>query len=132
MENYEKQGNDFLEKHNASLKAVFSHNGKYFEKDTDYRDVYSITITTPKGDYTFQFGQSVANSDKNRKEPTAYDILSCLTKYDPGSFEDFCSDFGYDNDSRSAENTYNAVLDEYKELSRIFTEEQLEEMQEIQ
>ncbi len=30
--------------------------------------------------------------------PTAYDILACLTKYEVGTFDDFCSNFGYDTD----------------------------------
>ena len=38
-----------------------------------------------------RFGQSIANAGQT---PRAYDILTCLTKYDPGTFENFCSDFG--------------------------------------
>lgn len=66
------------------------------------------------------------------KIPTAYSILSCLTKYDPGSFEDFCSEFGYDTDSKKAEKTYNAVVDEYKNVAMLFTDSEIEELQEIQ
>ena len=65
------------------------------------------------------------------KMPNAYDILSCLTKYDVGSFEDFCSEFGYDVDSRSAEKTYKAVVKEYEGLSMLYSDEELEEMSEI-
>ena len=61
--------------------------------------------------------------------PTFYDILTCLTKYDPGSFENFCGDFGYDEDSRSAERTYKAVVKEYKAMARLFSEEELEVLQ---
>lgn len=68
---------------------------------------------------------------KTEAQPTAYDVLACLTKYDPGTFEDFCSEFGYDEDSRTAERIYYAVQKEYTQLARIFTAEQLEEMQEI-
>ena len=32
--------------------------------------------------------------------PTAYDILSCLTKHDPGLHEDFCSEYGYDTEGK--------------------------------
>lgn len=63
--------------------------------------------------------------------PTAYDILAGMTKYDPGTFENFCSDFGYDEDSRTAERIYFATQKEYAQLAKIFTSEQLEEMQEI-
>lgn len=64
--------------------------------------------------------------------PNEYDVLTCLEKYDVGTFEDFCSEFGYDEDSKTAERIYIAVIKEYKDLTRIFTEEQMEELREIQ
>lgn len=64
--------------------------------------------------------------------PNEYDVLACLGKYDVGTFEDFCSEFGYDEDSRTAEKFYIAAIKEYKDLTRIFTEEQMEELREIQ
>lgn len=64
--------------------------------------------------------------------PSAYDVIACLTKYDPFSFENFCSDFGYDTDSRSAERTYKAVKKEWNQVSKFFTPQEIEEMQEIQ
>lgn len=64
--------------------------------------------------------------------PSAYDILTCLTKYNPYTFEDFCGDFGYDEDSRSAEQTYNYVKEEWKYISFLFDTEQLEQLREIQ
>lgn len=69
---------------------------------------------------------------KTEAVPDEYDVLACLEKYDPGTFEDFCSEFGYDEDSRTAERIYIAVIKEYKNLTRIFTEEQMEESREIQ
>lgn len=63
--------------------------------------------------------------------PTAYDVLASLTKYDPGTFEDFCGEYGYDTDSKKAEKTYNAVKDEFLNLSRLFTDAEIEQLQEI-
>lgn len=63
--------------------------------------------------------------------PTEYDILACITKDDPGTFEGFCADFGYDEDSRTAERIYFACQREYKQLSRLFTSEQMEALAEI-
>lgn len=67
-----------------------------------------------------------------RSEPTAYDILTCLTKYDPGNFENFCNEFGYDTDSRKAEKTYKAVCEEYKNVCTVWNDAELEQLQEIQ
>jgi len=63
--------------------------------------------------------------------PTPYDILACLTKYDPGTFENFCSEFGYDTDSKKAEKTYLAVRDEWQNVCALFTDAEIEALQEI-
>lgn len=68
---------------------------------------------------------------KEKTPPTAYDILACLTKYDPHTFEDFCADFGYDTDSRKAERTYKAVKEEWNGLQALFNNDELTELQEI-
>ena len=68
----------------------------------------------------------------NFAAPTAYDILTSLTKNDPGTFENFCGDFGYDTDSRSAEKVYRAVCDEWLNVSRLFNDSEIELLQEIQ
>lgn len=73
---------------------------------------------------------------KKTARPTAYDILACLTKYDVGSMDDFMHEFGYEikctQDMTNFINTYNAVVKEYNDVRRCFTEEQIEAMWEIQ
>lgn len=66
------------------------------------------------------------------KPPTNYDILACLTKYDPGIFEDFCSEFGYDTDSIRAEKTYNAVKNEYMNVINLYSDTEIEQLAEVQ
>ncbi len=80
---------------------------------------------------TLGFGLKTYKKNKDFNPPTVYDVLASLTKYDPGTFKDFCGDFGYDTDSRSAEKTYKAVVDEYKNLTMLFNDEELELMAEI-
>lgn len=63
--------------------------------------------------------------------PTLYDVLACLQKYEVGTLEDFCSDFGYDNDSRTAKKTYKAVVKEYDKMCSLFSSEELEVLQYI-
>ena len=60
-----------------------------------------------------------------------YDILSCLTKYDPETLENFCAEFGYDINSRDSKKTYNAVCKEYKAVEILFGDI-MDELQEIQ
>lgn len=74
--------------------------------------------------------------EKAKAVPTPYDILACMEKYDVGTMNDFFDEFGYEihsaNDMFSFMNTYNAVVKEYRDLCRIFTEEQMEMLREIQ
>jgi len=63
--------------------------------------------------------------------PTEYDVLSCLETYLPDTFDDFCMEYGYDNDSINALNTYMAVQKQVSKLCKIFTYDQLVELAEI-
>ena len=65
------------------------------------------------------------------KVPTAYSVLAGLIKYNPGSFESFCDEFGYSTDSIKARDTYIAVQDEYRGLCSLFTNEEMELLAEI-
>ena len=64
--------------------------------------------------------------------PTAYDVLTCLQKYEIDTFEHFCDEFGYDTDSISAKKTYKACLKEYTNVCKIWSDEEIELLQEIQ
>ncbi len=68
---------------------------------------------------------------KKAAVPSVYDVLACLTKCDPGTFGDFCRDYGYGEDSRTAERVYFAVQREYAQLARLFTPAQMDELAEI-
>lgn len=114
-----------------TMKVDFLENKKHFVDDKDTRDIYTITLIRGSRKYTFEFGQSVGNSGFYAKRPTLYDVLACLQKYDVGSFEDFCSDFGYDIDSRKSKKTYKAVVKEYESMCTLFSDEELEVLSEI-
>lgn len=128
---YEKQAIDFAVKHNVKLNILGSEytNKKWDDaKNNTWRYVFKCKLTCNNRSYTFEFGQSINSGDK---EPTMYDILACMQKYDVGSFEDFCSEFGYDEDSRTAGKIYNACLKEFEAMERLFNESQLDELREI-
>lgn len=65
------------------------------------------------------------------KLPTPYDILTCCTKSDPGTFADFCCEYGYDSGIK-ARKIYDAVVAEWQSVNRFFTAEELTQMWEIQ
>lgn len=168
MNEYVKQATEFLQKAHAEMKIEYvglAINKEWKEKEK--RCLYEITLTSPRGSMTFNFWDSIRNTEiktmtleayaekrhrvafssltqaekmqaskelaakKKAAVPSVYDVLACLTKCDPGTFENFCSDFGYDEDSRTAERIYFAVQKEYTQLTKLFTPEQMEELAEI-
>lgn len=135
MSEYIRQAKDFLASCNATMKITYL--GRYINSnwnETVYRNTYRATITTPKGTMRVKFWDSIANM-KSGKQPTEYDIIACLQKYDVGSFEDFVSEFGYATDEpedmRIAKQIYYAVVREYESVCRCFTQEQIDAMSEI-
>lgn len=121
MTNYIKQVNDFCKKY--GVKIEWECTGKMINSDWGdkiKRNRWEFLITTKNGEYGGIFWDSVINSKNGYSQPSSYDLLACLTKYDPGTFEDFCGDFGYDIDSKKAEKTYRAVVKEYERLCRVF------------
>jgi len=130
---YQKQGSDFLKKHDIVMKVKFLRHGPHFIDDKESRDIFKVVFSRNKQKYFLTFGQSIAESTgSGGKPPTAYDVLSCLTKYDPGSFKNFCNDYGYDSDSRKAEKIYKLVKKDWSNINKFFTEEEITELQEIQ
>lgn len=91
--------------------------------------IFPVTLRKDGKSMKIQFGQSRAARDT---VPTEYDVLTCLTKSDPGTFVDFCNEFGLGSDAIKAERTYRAVKREWESVKRVFGEgECLEALQEI-
>lgn len=127
MNDYEKQAENFLTKVNGKIKIKYIKYDRYFPDDKESRYIFRFTISRNKKSYSATFGQSLASGNTM---PRSYDILACLTKYDTGTFGNFCSEFGYDEDSRKAEKIYKAVLKEWAGVQRVFGDV-LDELAEI-
>jgi hypothetical protein len=67
-----------------------------------------------------------------KQEPTDYDVLTCVEKTAPSTFEDFCSEYDYDTDSRKALDTFLKVQEQAAAMARLFTPDELERLAEIQ
>lgn len=68
---------------------------------------------------------------KARLTPSAYEVIACLQKCDPGAFDDFCNEIGMSSDSIKDLNTYLAVQKEFANMNAFFTKDELEKLQEI-
>lgn len=132
MNDYEAKAQKFLEKTGTEFSCEFLRHGPFFNDDKNTeRDIYEITLKRGSRVWSFEFGQSVKNSELGIG-PTVYDVLACLTKWNPGSFEEFCADYGYDTDSINAKRIYDAVVQEWLQVSKMFNEKELEELRGIE
>lgn len=72
---------------------------------------------------------------RNHK-PTAYSVLACLDAQECGSFDDFCAEFGYNqqpiSDYPKVMGIYAEVQRQSQELRRMFSEEELDMLRDIQ
>ena len=81
--------------------------------------------------YFASIGRAALAKKKAKLAPTAYDVIACLEKYEPGTFKEFASDMGLSDDSIRALEIYKAVQEEYTKIRNFFTKEELEKLQEI-
>lgn len=139
MSKYTEQARDFLSKNEITLiiKEALPQKMPLWineDKGQDYGVNYWVIIKNRATEQSMMldFWGSIDDKYAN-KRPTAYDILACLDIFSDGnSFEDFCSNYGYETDSRKALKTYKAVMEQTEDLKRVFSLEQLEELNEIQ
>lgn len=104
------------------IKASYKGNKKAFWGDN--WNNYMITVTNTETDQkiTFEFWASIANPELK----TEYDMLNAfycfVSDAIAGSyaFKEFCSEFGYNNDSRQAEKIYRKCKKQLEKLKKIY------------
>ena len=104
-------------------------------KATGNRYKYRITIKRNGKSYQFPFYDSINNYITN-KRPNKYDVLLCIEKYEIyGDVWDFAEEYGYNiSDHESYNNVqriYNACKTQYNKLLRLFGEDGMNDLQEI-
>ena len=126
MNKYIKQAEDFCRETGTSVDIVFAGNKiNDLWGDGRLRNSYDVTIKTQLGEMELTFWDSTYNTTKGNI-PTTYDVLSCIVTYDPGTLQEFISEYGYDPDDERTEEIYKAVVRQWEDIERIFTEEQIE------
>jgi hypothetical protein len=140
---YEEQAETFLAKHGIKFKATLSDSKEpQWSKDGEHGHHYQISLSRGNrvvchADYkriTFDFWGSIADKEKGQTEIGAYDVLACISSDAscPETFEEFCSEFGYDTDSIKAQKLHKSCLAFALKLRGFFTEQEIAELQEIQ
>jgi|WetSurMetagenome_2_1015567.scaffolds.fasta_scaffold25323_3 hypothetical protein len=127
---YDKQANKFLKDTNTKFSIKYIKHDKYFPDDKEARDIYRFKFVKDGKVYSGTFGQSINGSFK-KEIPSAYDVLSSMTKSDVYSFEEFTSEYGYNSEEKSSKKIYKAVQKERENLKRLYSEEELNQLADI-
>jgi hypothetical protein len=101
-------------------------------------ELAAVGIKAERGMYVAKRVRGLQGHSLNAKQwvvnPSAagilYSLLSDMSALDT-CFDDWCGDFGYDSDSLSALNTYQACCDGGKKIRALFSNEQIEQLQEL-
>lgn len=141
MSEYEKQAEQFLSRYGIKFTATFKGDKcPLWDNDKHiHGDRYLITFARISKDkhpvlksrFNLSFWNSLSDKEQG-KEPTPYDVLASITKYDPGTFSDFCGEYGYDEDSRKGYATYKAVVKEWQKVKGFFSSMELHALEQIQ
>jgi len=132
---YQKQAADFLAKHEITFSFKLANTKTPdWEDNGQQRNHFVVTLKQGKKRMSFDFFDSVYNYRNGKTEIAVYDaLIICSSEINcPDTFGDFCSEFGYEEDSRKAEKTFRALKKFSNKLKKFFdTEEIREDLQEI-
>lgn len=141
---YQQEAFDFLKRNHIEMKITFRDvKANQLWGETQLRNRYYIYIKNEiSGEYMSTLLWDSIYNREHHLTPTCYDILACLTKYDPGDYEDFCSEFGYETETENefgrltrnpnAYKIWKACCHEWEGVKRVFGEDEiLEELREI-
>jgi len=133
---YIKLGNDFCAKYDVKIIKNYVGTKKYFPSDKEIRDVYEIIITRGNKHFTFPYGDSIVNTEKNRnsqvrKYPSNYDILACLEKYEYDDIDDFASSLGIEKPSEAIR-LFEVCNKQVRDVANMFSFAELSELRDIQ
>ena len=128
MNEYEKQAADFLKSCGAKMTIKQVDIVDRFPNDNGgpcgLRYKYRVRIVRKgRGSFSLNFYGSIADFQRGRAA-TCYDVLSCVQKYDVGTFAEFCDEYGYNSENLSEYprimRIYKAVKREYNNVERVF------------
>lgn len=140
---YEQTALDFLAKHGIAFRAVLAKTQKapkWADDGSAHGLQYRVTLSSGKPNarrLSFSFWDSIAAKEKG-EVPSAYDVLACISSdvHCPDTIADFCSEYGYNSDSRAEYRATCALFKRCSTFSRklraFFTKTEIEGLSEIQ
>ena len=111
---------------NFEVKATFKGDKKATWSDNNFNNsMVKVTNTETKKSIAFEFWGSKVNPEITTK----YDILNSFYCFvsdaisGEETFQDFCSNFGYDNDSIKSRNIHRACMRATTKLKKIYSDD---------
>lgn len=119
---------------NSGYWYKYGVNKKYFELSENKKE-YFTKYPGQLRSYVkthFQFDLLPKDEIHVPVAPTAYNVLACIEKYIPEDFQDFCDNYGYDNDSISAKKIFKKVQKQALRINSLYNDEEMQELMEIE
>ena len=93
-----------------------------------------VKVTHNKKSFSFDFWGSIMNPEISNDQENVFAFYCALSDgiSAKDSFENFCGEFGYDEDSRTAERIYKACEKTLKKVERVFSCDLYDLINEIQ
>lgn len=131
---YQERAYDFLRRIGATVRVAYIDTDIVPDwDDSAQHDAYLVMVERDGKKWRYEFHDSVYNTRNNKErihcgrsrvKPSAYDVLSCVEKYDVGSIDNFVDEFGYEihkwADVKKIERIYAAVCDEAHHVQELF------------
>jgi hypothetical protein len=139
MNEYTQKANEFL----AKTNTTFSYDlvGTYYgfpnhENDTNPRNHFKVTLENPKGKLELDFYGSYQDWINGNEEITSYDVLASMGYEPQRNVWEFAQEFGYEITNQKQFQNAKRILKEmkrqYKALVKMFSQDELLELVEIQ
>jgi len=128
---YDKQASEFLKRNALKMRITLSDSKPANWEPSGHH--YRVTLSGAHRRMTFDFWGS-AHDAETGEDPSPYDVLACISSdaYCPDTFQDFCEEYGYEEDSIKALQTFQRCERFSKRLNEFFTREEIEDLAEIQ
>lgn len=91
--------------------------------------VWRVVISSASGRMSVRFRGSIYDGQNGRTKCRVYDVLSCLTKSEPGTFDEFANEYGYFPISsaaayRHARRIFAGCVREFRGVCRVWSSEE--------
>jgi hypothetical protein len=111
---------DFIKGADISMTYRATDHNPHLD-NSDRMDHWRVTLRAGRSRMTLVFSKGIGH---NGEPPTLEEILDCLASDAAGfentrNFEDWCSEYGYETDSRRAERVYKAIQNQVARLKNL-------------